>query len=491
MTDNVDSTGVPLDSDEMEDPGSNNDAPDPLIGEQAQSGALSKVGSKNDQEDRAAKARSGMEDLRTQYANTAGQASDAYAAQRKTLEDATQRLLGISAGPSPQEAAYRVAAAVGTGDSRGNFNPAGISAAHAQILQEQREAEMAKNALIQQYGMQIPGTQLAAANSRLSQITQQMRIQQSDINNSSNAANKAPAVHDKYWTQDPNDPSKFIDNPAQRQADIDMKATEAANAAKIKAAAAQSNMGVIAPEVVEYVQKNMTMPPGFSRNAMLVKQAFDMAHDKNVAEGISTNDAFLQAQSNKATVPALAALTKQQALVTSFEQTAQKNADLALQLSGKYQRTGSPWANDWINAANKKITGNSDLAQFSAANDTFLAEYAKIMNSANAQGSGATSDTAMAHARAMLNDAMSKGTYADVIATLRKDMANRMSSMEGTRQQYLRNLSQGIGGQPAPAPAVVPQQGRTPAPQINSPLLDKWAPKAAPAAPVQPQPVTQ
>lgn len=479
MTDNVDSTGVPLDSDEMEDPGSNENAPDPLIGEQAQSGALSKVGSKNDQESRAAAARAGMDSLRAQYANTAGQASDAYAAQRKTLEDATQRLLGMSAGPSPQEAAYRVAAAVGTGDSRGSFNPAGISAAHAQILQEQREAEMAKNQLISNYGMQIPQTQLAAANQRMNQITQQMRIQQSDINNSSNAANKAPVARDKYWTQDPNDPTKFIDNPAMRQADIAQKATEAANAAKIKQAAAQSNMGVIAPEVVEYVQKNMQMPPGFSRNPQLVKQAFDLAHQKNVDEGVSTNDAFLQAQSNKATVPALAALTKQQALVTSFEQTAQKNADLALSLSSKYQRSGSPWANEWINAANKKLTGNSDLAQFSAANDTFLAEYAKIMNSANAQGSGATSDTAMAHARAMLNDAMSKGTYADVIATLRKDMANRMSSMESTRQQYLQNLAHGIGGNPAPAPAAPAQQGRTAPPTLApgaSSLLDKWAP---------------
>jgi hypothetical protein len=215
---------------------------------------------------------------------------------------------------------------------------------------------------------------------------------------------------------------------------------------------------------------------------MIVEKAFQMAHDANVSAGIPVDDAFMNAMSNKAIVPALGALTKQQALVSSFEKNAEKNAEMALQLSRGVDRTGSPWANEWVQAAQRKITGSTPLAQFSAANDTFLSEYAKIMGSANAQGSGATSDTAMAHARAMLNTAMSNGTYAGVIATLRQEMNNRLASMEETRQGYLRQLSGTVkAGASAPgAPAAPPPhpQARTlPASIASDPIFQKYAPK--------------
>src|ERR1700688_2671676 len=124
MTENVNSIGVSLDQDELGDPSENVNAPDQLIGEEPRSGALSAIGSKNDQQSRVSSAREAMQNLRSQYGAAAGQATDAYAQQKKALDAATQRLMSMQTGPSPQEAAYRVAAAVGTGDQAGRFNPA-------------------------------------------------------------------------------------------------------------------------------------------------------------------------------------------------------------------------------------------------------------------------------------------------------------------------------------------------------------------------------
>src|SRR6267154_552908 len=102
MTDQVNSFGEPLDHDEYEDPGSNPNAPDPLLGEEPRSGALSAaVGSQNDKSSRVESGREAMKNLREQYSGAAGAANEAYSQQRKALQDATQRLLAMNYGPSP------------------------------------------------------------------------------------------------------------------------------------------------------------------------------------------------------------------------------------------------------------------------------------------------------------------------------------------------------------------------------------------------------
>lgn len=478
MSDNLDSTGVPMDSDETADPSDNPNSPDPLLNEAPQagtpSGALSKVGSQEDKQGRVSQGRDAMNDLRSQFTRDQGMASDAYAAQRKTLENATQRLLATPAGPSPQEAAYRIAAAVGTGDSRGSFNPAGISAAHAQILQEQREQELQKQQLMQQYGMQIPQAQLGAANANINRDVQLMRIQASQNNSAETQADKAPKVTNKYYTPDPTDPTKMVFNQSLYDTDMQANKDKADIAAKAKVWAAQSQVGVIPPEVVEYVQKNQTLPPGFSRNMQYVAKAWQLAHDKNVAEGNDPGAAYAQAQANKALVPALGQLSKQQAMLGSFEANAEKNADMALGFSNQVDRTGVPVFNRWLQAGRTAVAGDTTAAQFQAAHNTFISEYAKIMS--GSMGNVATTDAASKHAQDMLSTAMTKDQYAGVVATLRQEMHNRMQTLEATRQGMLKQM-QG-GPNPSAAPASPTNSALTqpqPAAAPNA-LLDKWAP---------------
>jgi hypothetical protein len=474
MTDQVDSTGVPLDQDELGDPSDNVNSPDPLIDESPKSGALSAIGSKTDQQSRVATGRAAMDQLRAQYTGAAGQASDAYAAQKKTLDNATQRLLSMQYGPSPQEQAYRVAAAAGTGDSAGRFNPAGISSAHADMLAQTREAELAKQQLLTQYGMQIPASQLGAANQRMNQITQQMRIQQSENNNAATKADVQAKPVNKYFMPDPSNPAgPPVFNQALYDTDMQANKDKADINAKAKVWAQQAAVGQIAPEAVNYVEQNQATPPGFSRNPAVVAKLWTMAHDQNVQNGNDVGAAYAHAQANKALTPALAQLSKQQAMVTAYEANAEKSATMALGFSNQVDRTGVPLFNRWVQSGRTNIAGDPTSAQFQAANNTFLSEYSKIMS--GSMGNQATTDAAMAHAQQMLSTAMTQKQYNDVIGTLRQEMHNRMDTMEQTRQGL---LSQMAGTKPA-APATPTQPLARPGQKPIDPLVASYLPGGA------------
>jgi hypothetical protein len=267
MAENVNSIGVSLDSDELGDPSDNVDSPDPLIDEQPRSGALSAIGSKNDQQSRVSSAREAMQNLRSQYGAVAGQATDAYAQQKKALDDATQRLLTMQMGPSEQEAAYMRASVPGEA-STGRYDPGAHNAMNASIMKQQREAEIAKQQLLTQYGMQIPQAQLGAANQRLNQITQQMRIGQSDINNASNQADKQAKPVNKYFMPDPTNPNgPPVFNQQLYDTDIQANKQKQKDNAAAKIAAVQLSAGNMDPSQIDFaatwLHDKGQMPPGY------------------------------------------------------------------------------------------------------------------------------------------------------------------------------------------------------------------------------------
>ena len=295
MTDQTNSIGVPTDSDELEDPGSNGNAPDPLIGESPKSGALSAIGSQNDKQSRVQQGRDAMDSLRQQYAGASGQASDAFAMQKKTLQDATQRLLAMQYGPTPQEAAYRLASVPGEA-STGRYDPGAHNAEHANLIQQQREADIQKQNLLTQYGMQIPSTMLGAANQRISQLTQQMRIQQSDNNNAATQADKPTKLLDKYYQPDPNDPSKMIYHPEMAAADTALAVDRAGQMAKAKLAAQASMTGMVTPEAIQIAHDTGKAPTGFSKNAVVNSQLWQGVHALALQNGESPAAFYAQTQ---------------------------------------------------------------------------------------------------------------------------------------------------------------------------------------------------
>lgn len=186
------------------------------------------------------------------------------------------------------------------------------------------------------------------------------------------------------------------------------------------------------PNTLEYAAEHYRqtgkLPPGFSRapevTIKIIERAALIAKDR----GDNAQAASLQQQANKASQSALMQIRKQQTMVGAFERTAQKNADLALSLSGKVDRTQTPAINRWLNAGRKQIAGDVDVAKFDAANLAFMTEYAKIIS--GSMGNTPVSDAARAHAEDAINTAQTAEQYAGVIQTLKQDMANRMSGFE-------------------------------------------------------------
>lgn len=265
-TDQVNSVGV-----------SDDNSPDPSVGGVIDSGALSKIGTKADTQSRVAASRDTMAMLRKQYGDTSGQVSNAYAAQQKALEQATQRLLGMDVGPSEEEARLRMASIPGEA-STGRYDPGAHNAKQADILQARREAEMQKNQLIQQYGMQIPQSQIGAGNARLSQLAQLIRSEQSDVNSSAAQADKAVNAPQKtigttgmVWSPQKQNADGttggYEYHPEIAQAANDQKAIQAKNAQAAKVASAALSVGNISPENLDFaatwLHDKGTMPPGY------------------------------------------------------------------------------------------------------------------------------------------------------------------------------------------------------------------------------------
>jgi len=150
----------------------------------------------------------------------------------------------------------------------------------------------------------------------------------------------------------------------------------------------------------------------------------------------------------KAAASSLSQLSKAQAMSAAFEQTANANADIALDLSKKMDRTGVPLLNAGIQAL-RTGTGSPEATQFAAANETFVNEYAKIMS--GGLGSGPVSDQARKKASALLTTSMTQPQYEGNVKLLQREMANRMKGYE----DQAATLRQRIGGQPA-APVVAP-----------------------------------
>lgn len=381
MADEVTSTGELIDH-ETADPGQDVDAPDQLLGESPRSGALAAIGSRADQQSRVAGSRAAMEALRSQYDKTSGMASDAYSQQKKALDQATQRLLGMQMGPSPQEAAYRVAAAVGTGDSAGRYNPAGVSGAHADILKEQRDAELAKQQLLTQYGMQIPQAQLGAANQRLNQLTQQMRIQQSDLNNANNKADAPQKLVDKYYTPDPNDPTKLIDHPDMRAADVAQKSIEAQNAAKARLAAQNfAATGMVTPELIDMGYNDLkSLPPAVTRNPMAMSQVLRGIHERAVAAGDTGRDFWATQQLNKESSKVLDDYAKGKTH-TQLDglNTAVAHINVLKPLVGELANGNMSILNTIGNTWDQKIMGKAAPTDFNGVRDFVVGEISKAV----------------------------------------------------------------------------------------------------------------
>lgn len=179
----------------------------------------------------------------------------------------------------------------------------------------------------------------------------------------------------------------------------------------------------------------------------------------------------------KANTQALGQLTKTRSMVESFENTAIKNADLMLTLAPKGGgTTNSPVVNRWIQAGRKQIAGDADVSQFDIALGTFADEYAKIVSGST--GAAGTSDASRKEAYDRLSKYATQGQLQGGIATMKKEMHNRITSLKDQEASTKAAISGGTGDAHAAA-AVAPRPDgwskTLPAPQLKTAMKYKGA----------------
>jgi hypothetical protein len=119
--------------------------------------------------------------LRKQYTSYESQQADAYAEQKRLIDQATQRLMGLPTGPSDQEMMYRIGAAGATPNHNG-IDIAGVNAAKAQGMAETRQGQMQRAQLLADYGMRGPDAEIAQTNALMSKNLAEQRVAQSGAN---------------------------------------------------------------------------------------------------------------------------------------------------------------------------------------------------------------------------------------------------------------------------------------------------------------------
>jgi hypothetical protein len=203
----------------------------------------------------------------------------------------------------------------------------------------------------------------------------------------------------------------------------------------VQGSEAQTDDGSLSDDAVEQAAErylaNGTLPPfGMGKTGTANRdKVLNKAAEMEKATGRTGAEAVADWAGVKANTAALAQLTKTRSMVESFENTAKKNADLMLQLAPKGGgQTGMPVVNRWLQVGRKQVAGDADVSNFDIALGTFADEYAKIVSGATgAQGS---TDASRREAYDRLSKYATQGQLAGGIATMKKEMANRIESLK-------------------------------------------------------------
>jgi len=165
----------------------------------------------------------------------------------------------------------------------------------------------------------------------------------------------------------------------------------------------------------------------------LVQQQLINNRAAALAKAAGVNMAVLQQEYN-AQSKALDRLVPLYANTASFANTATDNLNLALQQSGEVARTGSKFANRYLQWVQGNLTPAEGLTKFETYVYTAAREYAKVTQGSAMSAQGLT-DTAQREASKLLNTAQSPQAFAAAVTAMKNDMGN-----------VIRNQTQTING---------------------------------------------
>jgi hypothetical protein len=179
--------------------------------------------------------------------------------------------------------------------------------------------------------------------------------------------------------------------------------------------------------------------------ARIVKAGNQYARDN----GLNPQDVVTMQAAYAGDKESLKKFQAQRDQIVSFEQTAQKNLDLFLNLASKIPDTGVPWLNTPLRNLNANLIGSENMAAVNAARNIANNEIAKVTSGGGL--GGVLSDSAR-HEVAGYNP--QNATFAQtkaVAAILKQDMANRHGAMDATLSEIRGRIG---GGAPKEAGKV-------------------------------------
>ena len=202
---------------------------------------------------------------------------------------------------------------------------------------------------------------------------------------------------------------------------------------------------------------------GNGKNVAGMKMAIiNKAYEQAAAEGDTAGMMALKQNLYAGSQQAYNKILTQKTLVGSFERTAQKNLDLALNLSANLQRTNAPLLNRAFINFHKNL---SDRQTSSFVNALIAArtEYAKVLSGAT--GATGITDQGRKEAEELFSTATSHEALVNAIGTAKQEMANRMQSFDDEASGLLPYMGGAPGGAPFGPTAPGPAAPAAPAPQ--------------------------
>lgn len=387
-------------------------------------------------------------------------------ALKDLLSNTAQMLQNTPVGPSPAERMGRLAQAMGAPTRTGSFGErmGNVAGASADLLAQQRQQDLEKKMLVAKYGIDAGTMGLQASQMGLQQLNSrlnntQTRLGSIDIANARQNSPTALVIRDAN--------GQLATNPEAIAAQGQLAGFKAASIQKAKA---DISAGQFSPEALDllaeqtYRTGKLNVPYGLVRNdPTIVSKIWNMAAAKAAAENNQPAVTLANQNVYKSAQSAMTKVLGQQSMVGSYEKTAEKNMDLAIQLGRQTDRSGSPLINRGIMAWRQGVTGDKDTAAFVNAIRTAQTEYAKVLSGAT--GAAGITDQADREAKELFSKITNQETLEYVIETAAKpEMHNRMTSF-ADQQNDLKGLM-GLHAPSTPGDsASQPQQGAAPRPR--------------------------
>lgn len=206
--------------------------------------------------------------------------------------------------------------------------------------------------------------------------------------------------------------------------------------------------GGFSPEALEmaartYVDTGTLPPMGMGKAGTAARKAIM----NRAAEIAGTTSGGIEGQSErsatyKGSQTEINSIQRQRGPVLAFARNFDRAADLALEMSEKTDRTGTPIFNKWL-LAGKQATGDVDVARFHAAVLTASTEYARVMS-----GGTVSTDTARAEAGKILSGIQTPEQFRGVVDIMKRDTENRIKGYDDQLKAVQEEMRQqrGAGG---------------------------------------------